>query len=480
MVNIMANYINASRRGKGMRPHLVVMIFLVLPVALATVDVSLDQSLFNIGDSVEIEASVDAERSMNAFVRLTAVCGGFSLPYYMSPLELQAGFRSQVEAPPLKVASSMQGECVIKAEVVDENGAVVEQGSTQEFEVSDELQVVLLNENLSTLPGTQKKIEGLVRGASGNTVNADIALQFGGEEYTTATFNGKFALMLAIPQDARTGMHELSIAAHGGQNSGSTAAQVEVIAVPIHLTVELQPEAQNPGGQLQYTVTITDQAGDLLHDAASITITQPDGTYIFKGGSMSGEASSYQLGQYAAPGEYILSASYNILAAEARFAINTVKDVRVTQQDETVAVENIGNVPYEEDISIIAESNGKSYHIKKGVELAPGEVGVIELSEELPSGKYSILLPQLTAFLAENGTVGERQLLAENVEVHDNRSPLKKMGSGLRSMTGAIIGAEGIITNNGWAAPVILISIILLIALYFTRDIWLVLLMRRR
>ena len=483
MVNIMASYINLLLSRKGMRfLHLAaISLMMLLPAALGGIDISLEQDYFNIGDTVEISSSVDGGQTMSGFMKFTAVCGGFSLPYFLTPVETQEGFRNQVDTPKLKVSPSMKGQCAIKAELVDENGATVDEGISHSFSVSDGLDIVLVTEDLSTLPGVGKKVEGIVRGAGDKTVNAGIMFTFDDETYTISTFNGKFIAMLDIPSDAKTGKHPIKIVAEDGQqNKGSATGEVEVIAVPSRLEIAVQPEAQDPGSEITYTATITDQAGDLLNDAAAIAIMQPDGVYMYKGEAKSGEQASYMLGQYAAPGEHIVSASYRNLGAQAKFTINTIKDIKIEQQGESVAVENVGNVPYKEEVSIVAEGDGKSYYIKKKIELEPGEVGMIELSKEVPYGHYDVLIPQLTAqLLAENETV-EEQLLAENVEIHDERSTFKKAGSGLKGVTGNIIGSEGIITRNGWAAPVLLVSVIVVIGLYYSRDFWLLLLMRRR
>ncbi len=460
----------------------VISLMMLLPAVAGEIDISLEQDYFNIGDTVEISSSIDAEQTMSGFMKFTAVCGGFSLPYFLTPVEAQEGFRTQVDTPKLKVSQSMKGQCAIEAELVDENGATVDEGVSSSFSVSDGLDIVLVTEDLSTLPGVAKKVEGIVRGAGDKTVNADIVFTFDDEAYTISTFNGKFIAMLDVPSDAKTGKHPIKIVAEDSQqNKGSATGEVEVIAVPSRLEIAVQPEAQNPGSEITYTATITDQAGDLLNENVAIAIMQPDGVYMYKGEANSGEQAVYTLGQYAAPGEHAVSASYRNLGAEAKFTINTIKDIRMEQQGESVSVENIGNVLYEEEVSIIAEGDGKSYYIKKKMELEPGEVGMIELSKEVPYGHYNVLIPQLTAqLLAENETAEENTLLAEGVEIHDGRSAFKKAGSGLKGITGNIVGSDGVITRNGWTAPVLLVGVVLLIGLYYTRDIWLLLLMRRR
>jgi hypothetical protein len=483
MVNIMANYINPHWMRIPMRFLCAALSFLLMiPAALGSIDITLNSDYFNIGDSVEISSSVSAERTMSAYMRFTAVCGSFSLQYFTTPIDVKEGYRTQIDAPKLKVSSAMQGQCLIKAELLDGNGGVSDEGMSKSFSVSDGLEIVLATEDLSTLPGVSKKIEGVVRGAGGQTVNADIMFTFDEEEYAISTFNGKFIAVLDISPTAKTGKHSMTIVAvDNEQNKGSATGEIDVIAVPSRLELSLQPASQNPGMEISYKATITDQAGELIDDSVGITIVQPDGVFMYKGDAKSGVDSTYTLGQYANAGEHKVAISYRNLGSEAVFTINEIRDVALSQQGETVLVENIGNVAYEDEISIVVEGDGQSYIVKENVELDPGEMGTIDLSKEVPYGHYTILVPQLTAqLLEENATQEEEMVLAEDVEIHDGRSAFKKTSSGLKGITGNIVGSDGVITRNGWTAPVLLVSVIVIIGLYYTRDIWLLMLMRRR
>ena len=234
-------------------PFILLLALLAIPLASAEITVQLPQDYFNIGDTMEVAASAVSEQSILGFVRFTAVCGGYSLSYYLLPVELQQGFRSQVNAPPLQVLPTMKGPCAIKVDILDEQSQVIESGSSSRFDVSDGLNIILLDENLTTLPGTTKKIEGIVRGAGDKMVDANIELSFDEESYRAATFNGKFSVLLGISSVAKTGMHSLSIAADDTQkNKGSFSGSIEVVAVPSHLEIASKEAQQDPGKSITY------------------------------------------------------------------------------------------------------------------------------------------------------------------------------------------------------------------------------------
>lgn len=481
----MANYIKKTLQRKAMKVRallLLAVLLFSLPFALAEITVNLPQDYFNVGDTLEVSASAVSDSSMTGFLRFTAVCGPFVLPYYLIPIEIQAGFRSQVNTPPLPILASMKGQCAIKVELLNEASESIDSALSQSFGVSDGLGIILLTENLTALPGTTKKIEGLVRGALDRSVNADIEFFLDNESYTTSTFNGKFALLLGISPVSKSGTHSIRIVATDEkQNKGSFSGEILVFAVPSRIEAGVLEDVQDPGKNISYGATVTDQAGDRIADLSEIRIKGEDGAYLFKGVLESGSVGTYILGQYLSPGEYILEAQYQNLATEDSFAVNAIKDIRVSQSGEIVYVENVGNVPYKEEAVLIIEGGKTNHMIRKKLDLKPGQVASIELGKELPSGRYNVVLPQgMNLWENGNSSILGRTLLGQDIEVHDNRSSIKKIGEGLASATGSMIGADGILTKNPWVGPIILFSIVGLIALYYTRWFWSPFVFRRR
>ncbi|HLD86551.1 MAG TPA: hypothetical protein VJB12_00650, partial [Candidatus Nanoarchaeia archaeon] len=219
---------------------------LLAQFALAEISVQTFQDRVNIGDDIEIEASVVGDRAMIGFMRFEAVCQDLLLPFYLTPVELRQGFRTQVDPPSLRALSSMEGECTIKTELLDDGNRAIDSAQSKKFTVSNGLRIILLTENLTTLPGQSKKIEGLIRGAGDTSVNADIEFLFDEKSFATSTFNGKFIVILTIPATSRSGTHPIAIiATDNRQNQGSVDSQIEVIAVPSTLNIALLQESQD-------------------------------------------------------------------------------------------------------------------------------------------------------------------------------------------------------------------------------------------
>ncbi len=132
--------------------------------------------------------------------------------------------------------------------------------------------------------------------------------------------------------------------------------------------------------------------------------------------------------------------------------------------DEVVIVENIGNVEYDDETTIVLESDGKNYLINKKIKLDPGEIMNIDLSKEVPEGTYDVVLPDTE----ENESKLEN--IIEDVSISDNRPAYKKVGSGMGAISGAVVGASDYIASRPILASFILIVIIIVIVGYYSKG----------
>lgn len=457
---------------------LLVLAALSATFASASVTVQLSQGYYNIGDTIAAAASAVPADDISGFMRFTALCGGFSLPYYLTPVELQQGFRTQINAPPLNAIQAMKGTCRIETSILDEQGQALETGSSGQFQVSDGLSIILLNENLTALPGATLSIEGIVRGAGDKMVDAGIGLSFDDESYQAATANGRFSVQVGVSPVAKSGSHSLHVTATAQQNRGELSEEVEIVAVPSHLALAADAPQKNPGESISYTADLTDQAGDPLQETIEAALKGPDGLYLFRNGVPSAAAQGYVLGPHLPPGNYILEVRYLNLMAIQTVKMNAVRDIRVSQQGQSIIFTNAGNIPIEEEITLLAQGK-RTYAIRKTLDLKPGESSSIDLGKELPSGTYDIVLPEGMRFSGADDAQGTATV-AKGVQVQDARSAMKKFSEGVGATTAAVVGADGILTRNPWYAPLLLITIIVLLTAYYSRNLWVPLVSRRR
>src|SRR3989344_2193613 len=92
---------------------LFLMILLILPFAFADINIKSDQHIYNLGNKIRPSASVLYDKNFEGFFKLTIVCGNYKLQYFLTPISLEANFRTAVNVPELAATDSMLGNCTI-------------------------------------------------------------------------------------------------------------------------------------------------------------------------------------------------------------------------------------------------------------------------------------------------------------------------------------------------------------------------------
>lgn len=236
-----------------------------------------------------------------------------------------------------------------------------------------------------------------------------------------------------------------------------------------------------PGEKIAITASLYDQADELINLSLDLELISPSDDKIFKKVVQSNEAMEYEFSQYSQPGTYLLKGAYKNLIAQAEITVATVKQVSVKYENESVFVENIGNVPFIDELTFILQNELKKYAITKKISVDPGKILSIDLSKEVPTGVYSVLAPfkeslqpfkeslneSLQNFLTNEA---EEAILASDVTIHDNRPLYKRMGTVLSSINANITGANGLLAKNPFIAPIALLIILSLIIFRYGRK----------
>ena len=100
---------------------------------------------------------------------------------------------------------------------------------------------------------------------------------------------------------------------------------------------------------------------------------------------------------------------------------------------------------------------------------------MIDLSKEVPDGVYNIAMPLKESLDSIRQTINqslphEENLLAAEVRIEDNRPVYKRLISGIGSITGGLVGADGALTKNPLVAPLMLTAVILLLVIRYGRK----------
>jgi len=468
------------------------MIFLILPMAFADISITTDQFIYNLGNKIKASASVMQGNNFEGLFRLTLSCGNYKLQYFLTPISLEANFRTAVSVPELAATQSMLGECTIAGDLVTNDNLVVEEKVSNEFTVTDRLNVLPVRSEARALPGESIQIAGIINEAYGNNVlKASTKIELEIDSYIVDAVDGKFDFTFEIPKNIKSGKHTIEISAYDPKNNvGSSSVELEITAVPNYLKTELSNDELSPGSTIDITASIYDQADELINDSLNLELTSPKGSNVFTKAVQSNEKIDYEFSQHAEPGLYVLTTTYKDLLTQDFINITSIREIKVKYENESVIIENIGNIPFEDELTFFLESGSNKYPILKKINIEPGKIINIDLSKEVPLGIYNIIFPQKEGLEPIKEKINEtiqsaiesaqqslssllpqdKSILAADVTIHDNRPIYKKIASSFAAVTGTLVGAKGLLSKNPIAAPMIIVIIVLLIVFRYGRK----------
>ncbi len=459
---------------------LFLIVLLMIPAVFADITITTDQDIYNLGDKMAVSASVLSGKNFDGLFKLALSCGTYNLQYFLTPVSLEANFRSAVEVPQLTATSSMLGNCAITGDLTTNDNLAVEEKSSNNFEITKQLIVLPIKTKITSLPDTKILIAGVVNGAFGsNVIKSSVKIELDNESHLIEATDGKFNVTIDIAKNIKSGKHSIDISASDSKsNRGYGTIELEITAVPSYIKNDLSSDSILPGSKIEITSSLYDQADELINATLDLELKGPKSDKIFRKTAQSNQKLQYEFSQYAEPGIYLLHSTYNGLITESSINISTVREVKINYENENVFIENIGNIPFEDDFTFILENEAKKYPITKKLKIEAGKILGIDLSKEVPLGIYNILAP-LKDGLAPlkdklNETIGlflgNESVLASEVTIHDNRPIYKKIASGISSITGTLVGADGILSKNPIVAPLLLGAIILIIVVRYGRK----------
>lgn len=468
---------------------LLFLVLLAMPVAFADITITTDQSIYNLGNNIKVSASVLQPNNFEGLFKLTLSCGNYRLQYFVRPVILEANFRTAVNVEELPIQSSMLGNCTITGDLTTNDDLIIEEKNSNNFGITRQLMVLPIHSKIISSPGDSIFMAGIINDAFGNNIlKATTKITLNNESYSTDTINGKFNLTIELPKNIKSGKHIVAISSFDSKNNfGDGSIEIDVTAIPTYIKLDASSGQLLPGAKIDIVSSLYDQADDLINVSLDLELASPSQNKVFRKIVQSNEKINYEFSQYAEPGMYTLAGTYKNLLTQSTINITQIREVKIKYENETVFVENIGNIPFEDELTFILESELKKYPITKSISVDPSKVLAIDLSKEVPLGIYDVKIPFKEGIEPLKDKIGdiikdiaestenlpektENNVLAADVEIHDNRPVYKKIASGLSSISGALVGADGVLAKNPLIAPIALTVIVLLLVFRYGRK----------
>jgi hypothetical protein len=449
------------------------LLFLVLsPLAYAEIDLNLqEKETYNLGDKISPQISVKGAENQQGFFSLRIMCTDFNVLYYTLPLSLEAGQRTQLTVPELETFDLMEGTCRLKAAFDANSGAKIDSASSNEFLVTKDLKITT-NENLEANPGDEITLEAKVRTASGTSFSGHAEVHYMNQQQKVEAISGILVHKIKFPYDTAPGFIPVKILVsdqHG--NYGEKNLNVEINPIPTKIENQIENSAVTPGDTLRTKVVLYDHNANILDGRnMDVKILDPAENQISEVEVTSSSEFGLVVDNSFPPGEYYIVSVFEDLQQQSAFTVQELRKIAMKQDGNFVHIENAGNVDYDDEVTIVLE-NEKKYLVNKKIRLKPQESMTLDLSKEVPRGTYDMTLPQENYESNADNDELETATVIKDVPIEDNRNLLKKTGSGLSGVTGAVISAASIIASKPKLASIALVTIILGVVTYYSRGV---------
>lgn len=359
---------------------------------------SLDKSQIQLGDTITLTGSVTNLKGdpLDGSAEVYFEYQGDE--YLMDFLSVENGALSFSNS----FTSGSAGSYKINVIVRDSYGNEQEFSSVESFTVLDDLQVNI-DTNVQTIsPGEVLNVFGEVKTVLQDYVStATVDISLDDATQSTSLSDSKFTEDILIPATIPSGQHTITVEVEDTYgNAGSSSVQIEVEAQATKIENSLGNGTLDPEEQVSITVTLYDQADDVMQEYVTLEVYDAKNRLITETEIASEESITYKIPKFAPPGEWIVKSYYlnpetqqEEVSASESFIINEIQKLAVEIIDTKLYITNVGNVKYTEDMEIEVEGIDQEYLIKRTKNLGVNETIIIDLAQELPSGTYSVSIP---------------------------------------------------------------------------------------
>lgn len=413
---------------------LILCLLLVVNVS-AGIYFSQTGDIYNIGDMIEVEVSVDPVMEGH-LLKTDLMCSGNKVIEFNNfPEDGKVLIKLPLTYYTLKDYS---GSCYFSSEY---SGEVK---NSRNFEISKKLEVSLDTNSFFVNPGEEIVIKGSAKRLNGAAINGQVEvsiplLSLAGsgvqaesenaslensssenlsikeavEQYKEQTASvdngvyygkvedGVFSISINLSQNTPAGDYRIDVLVYeeyAGKRSseGSASADMKIFQVPTAVDVALNEQNFNPGDLITLKPLLTDQSGTTMSSEISVIITDESKERVFEKIAKSEETVEFKVPTNLTSGYYEVNVYSRDLSSSKKFYLNEKAIASFELTNDTLRVTNIGNIRYKKDIQI--EMNGKPF-IKK-MDLDLGESQTFKLTG---NGQFDVKISDGETEITQSG-----------------------------------------------------------------------------
>jgi len=269
------------------------------------------------------------------------------------------------------------------------------------FNVEDQLHIIVNTNRNSVLPGEHINLFGSVKTVTQEPVKAaSVVIQLNDNAYSAELSDSQFTYDLWVDDEITSGEHAVKVSVEDAQgNKGSIIVTIDVTPIATSLLNNLGPKSVKTEGIVNVEAILFDQADEIMDGTVYIEVTDSNNDIIEIIEINSGIEYEYQVLLLSEPGEWSIEAFFldaldqKVLSEKETFNVEVVQGIDSYIEDGLLYISNTGNVKYTDDLEIEIASEDGFFTITKRKNLDPGESIVIDLTSEVPSGSYEVAIP---------------------------------------------------------------------------------------
>ncbi|MFH0936104.1 MAG: hypothetical protein V1815_00300 [Candidatus Woesearchaeota archaeon] len=279
--------------------------------------------------------------------------------------------------------------------VIEDHGNEQKFSNIASFSISNQLTINVDVDKNEIKPGEVILIKGnALNILQENVDNASVKFLIDNSILYSELKNGKFDDEIKTEKNIKSGLHNIEVIVTDSLgNSGDNNISINIIAVPTTLANYISGATFRPENNVIVRPILLDQAGDIINNDVTIEIRNKNNDLVGSKTIKSNESYSFILAQYSVPGKWTVKSFSSGLDEYSNFYVNEIMSIIANVENQTLSIKNIGNVEYDKQISVLLKNaNGKETQIKKRISLNPNEIMYIDLTKEVETGTYNIML----------------------------------------------------------------------------------------
>ncbi|MBI2042980.1 hypothetical protein HYT25_01175 [Candidatus Pacearchaeota archaeon] len=347
-----------------MKNKLIFALFFLLLAPFLSAEIIVTQqpnAIYNYGDAIQIPMIVKSNTQIAGTFNTDLICNGISGNFYKNGLFLNAGEEKNIDAVVIldrQIIGNASVFCIVRAYFASDSVL------TNEFKVSDKINIELLTNKTDFNPQENIIIEGKATRENGIQANGFIDMIFLPENasqnmtYSNTVNNGFFSFNFILPKETKAGKYLLKLSAYEKDfsgaltNFGNLDADIRINQVPTSLEILFDENEVEPGTSINVRAILRDQTGKKVSSSAIISLKDTYNELRAQTEKPTDELWEFPVVYNEKPGTWTAVAISEAITSELKFEIKQKEIAEINIINNTLIITNKGNVPYNNSLLV--------------------------------------------------------------------------------------------------------------------------------